>query len=179
MKANGHHLVDQLLVMNAQDGDARAFDTLVKRWQKRLWAYARRLTHNDDAAWDVTQEAWLAAINGLRKLNDPAAFRPWIYRIVMHKAANWIDQRQRSRQRNRTLADHEATTNPSSSQSMDMHQTVNNLPSDQRRVIELYYFEQLAVGEIAMVLDIPAGTVKSRLHHARDALRNLWEANAS
>ena len=66
---------DQLLVMDAQDGDAGAMEKLVRRWQKRLWQHAFRLTSDSQAAWDVTQQSWLGIIKGLRKLHDPANFK--------------------------------------------------------------------------------------------------------
>jgi len=71
MDRSVEQLVDEILVMDAQDGKARAMEILVSRWQKRLWKYAYRLTGNSEGAWDVTQETWLGIIKGLRKLNDP------------------------------------------------------------------------------------------------------------
>jgi RNA polymerase sigma factor (sigma-70 family) len=83
-------LVDELLVMKCQDGDAGAMDRLVCCWQKRLWRYAYRLTDSPEAAWEVTQESWLGIIRGLSRLHDPARFRPWAYRIVTNKANDWL-----------------------------------------------------------------------------------------
>ena len=81
---------DQLLVMEAQDGDVRAMEALVRRWQKRLWQHALRLTDDREAAWDVTQQTWLGIIKGLRRLNDPARFRAWAYRITTNQAMDWL-----------------------------------------------------------------------------------------
>ena len=66
------NIEDQLRVMDAHDGDVKAMEKLVTRWQKRLWHHAFRLTADNQAAWDVTQQTWLAIIKGLRKLHDPA-----------------------------------------------------------------------------------------------------------
>jgi RNA polymerase sigma-70 factor (ECF subfamily) len=60
--------VDDLLVMQAQDGDRGSMEELVRRWQRRLWAYAYQLTGTSDGAWDVTQQAWMAVIKGLGRL---------------------------------------------------------------------------------------------------------------
>jgi len=84
---------DQLLVMDAQDGDANAMEKLVSRWQKRLWQHAFRLTADQQAAWDVTQQSWLAIIKGLRKLSDPANFKAWAYGITTNKSIDWIKKK--------------------------------------------------------------------------------------
>ncbi len=69
MQPAGEQIIDQLLVMDAQDGDAQAMEKLVSRWQKRLWQHAFRLTSDSQAAWDVTQQSWLGIIKGLQKLS--------------------------------------------------------------------------------------------------------------
>jgi DNA-directed RNA polymerase specialized sigma24 family protein len=76
MKQDHSNIEDQLLVMDAQDGDAQAMEKLVTRWQKRLWQHAYRLTDDSQGAWDITQQSWLGIIKGLRKLHDPAKFKP-------------------------------------------------------------------------------------------------------
>ena len=98
MKDERSSVEDQLLVMDAQDGDAEAMDKLVSRWQKPLWQHAHRLTCDSQAAWDITQQAWLGIIKGLRKLNDPANFRAWAYRITTNKSIDWIKRRKRTKQ---------------------------------------------------------------------------------
>jgi len=78
---SSERIIDEMLVLRCQDGDRRAFDELVGRWQERLWRHARVLTGDDDADWDALQETWLAVVNGLKRLNDPAAFPRWAYKI--------------------------------------------------------------------------------------------------
>jgi len=90
MKEERSSVEDQLLVMDAQDGDAQAMEKLVRRWQKRLWQHAYRLTSDSQAAWDITQQSWLGIIKGLRKLHDPAKFRSWAYRITTNKSIDWM-----------------------------------------------------------------------------------------
>jgi RNA polymerase sigma factor (sigma-70 family) len=98
MKKNISNIEDQLLVMDAQDGNAEAMEALVGRWQKRLWRHVFRLTGDREAAWDITQESWIGIIKGLRKLHDPASFRAWAYRIATNKTFDWIKKRRRARQ---------------------------------------------------------------------------------
>ena len=95
MNDPSHQIVDEILVMDCQDGDAGALNVLVSRWQKRLWAHAYRIVHDSEAAWDITQDSWLAIVRGLRKLNDPARFGPWSMQIVANKARDWIRRHKR------------------------------------------------------------------------------------
>ena len=90
MKDDLLNIEDQILVMDAQEGNTNAMQKLVSRWQKRLWQHALRLTCDNQAAWDVTQQTWLDIIKGLRKLHDPANFRAWAYRITTNKSIDWI-----------------------------------------------------------------------------------------
>lgn len=165
-------LEDQILVMDAQDGDAAAMEALVHRWQKRLWQHACRLTGNPEAAWDVTQQSWLGIIKGIRKLHDPEHFRAWAYRITTNKAINWIKKR-----RTETPIETAQIEDPSRPQPDEsgIRELLAKLDLKKRIVLVLYYFEQLTVPEISSVLRIPAGTVKSRLHTGRNELKILWQ----
>ncbi len=82
--------LDELLVLRCQDGDGGAMDELVRRWHGRLLRHAWHLTRREDAASDVTQDAWVGIVRGIRRLSDPAMFRVWAYRIVTHKCADWM-----------------------------------------------------------------------------------------
>jgi RNA polymerase sigma factor (sigma-70 family) len=134
-----------------------------------LGVHAHRLTGNADAAWDVTQEAWLGIVKGLGKLHDPARFKPWAYQIVTNKAIDLL----KSRRVTRPLPDVLATT--SSPDDDDVGRLLSRLDPDKRVVLVLFYVEDLSIAEIAAMLKIPPGTVKSRLFKARDAFRSLWQ----
>jgi len=163
---------DQLLVMDAQDGDAKAMEKLVSRWQKRLWLYAYRLTHNKDAAWDITQDTWLGIIKGLRKLHDPANFKAWAYRITTNKSIDWIKKRKTNKQVSiEETRVHQRNTNNDTG----VKELLEKLDIRKRTVLSLYYFEELGISEISTALNIPKGTVKSRLAGARKELKELWQ----
>ena len=174
MKHERSHLEDQLLVMDAQDGKAEALETLVQRWQRRLWRHAVRLTGSQQAAWDITQSAWYDIIRRLRRLHDPAAFCAWAYRITTCKAMDWIRQQQRTRMAGPDSLDALAAA---AKPETGVDELLKLLDIDKRTVLYLYYFERLTVSEIGQALNIPAGTVKSRLHAARRDLKELWESN--
>ena len=165
-------IIDEILVMDSQAGSVKAMEILVSRWQKRLWFYAYRLTHNKDAAWDITQETWLGIIKGLRKLHDPANFKAWAYRITTNKSVDWIKKRKTNKQVSIEEARfHQRNANNDTG----VKELLEKLDIRKKVVLSLYYFEELSVPEISVALNIPNGTVKSRLHVARQELKKLWE----
>ncbi|MHC4882427.1 MAG: RNA polymerase sigma factor [Planctomycetota bacterium] len=172
MACEHSNLEDQLLVMDAQDGDRQAMETLVRRWQKRLWQHAFRLTGNDQAAWDVTQSAWYDIIRRLPKLHDPAAFRAWVYKITTCKSIDWIKKKRPIRPISAEMMD---TLTAKHNPETEINELLEKLDVDKRAILCLHYFEQLNIAEIGEVLKIPTGTVKSRLHNARKELKELWE----
>jgi len=163
---------NQLLVMEAQDGDAQAMEKLVCRWQKKLWHYIFRLTSDRAATWDITQQCWLEVIKGLKKLNDPACFKAWTYRIATNESIDWLKKKSKDRQIN--LDSTEAGCDQKKD-NLEINELIQRLKSDSRVVLSLYYFEKLSIFEISIALNIPQGTVKSRLFKARDELKQLWE----
>lgn len=167
---------DEVLVLRSQQDDAEAFEELVRRWQCRLWSYARHLV-GEEAAWEVSQESWVAIVKGLPRLARPGAFPCWAFRIVSGKCADWV----RARQRDRTVSlDGEPPHPPISPDAISPVSTaLGLLPPESRAVLLLRYGQELAIRDIALVLRIPEGTVKSRLHHARRRLAELMEAQAN
>jgi RNA polymerase sigma-70 factor (ECF subfamily) len=165
-------IIDEILVMDAQDGSRRAMDMLVRRWQKRLWKHAFRLTCDQDATWDVTQQSWLGILKGLGRLHDPAYFKAWAYRVTTNKSIDWLKKRKALKQMSL-----EELHDPPQARTTDtgVRELLDRLDVRKKAVLCLYYFEQLSVPEISMALNIPKGTVKSRLHSARNDLKKLWE----
>lgn len=161
-----------MLVMDAQDGDAGAMEKLVSRWQKRLWYHAFRLTDDAQAAWDITQQSWLGIIKGLRKLHDPANFKAWAYGITTNKSIDWI--RKTKAVRHISIEEIEEQQHKAKYDT-GLKELIEKLDIRKRVVLCLYYFEQLDVSEISTALNIPRGTVKSRLHNARKELKEFWQ----
>ena len=103
MRRTIESIQDELLVLRCQDGEVKAFEQLIARWAPRLLRHAMRLTGEGEAAREVAQDAWMAIVKGIRRLNDPAGFRAWAYRIVSHKCADWVRSRTRQRGLQREL----------------------------------------------------------------------------
>ena len=176
--------LDEYLVVLSQTGSRDALDGLARRWTPRLLRYARRVLGGSseaaEAARDVVQDTWIGVIRGLRGLRDPAQFPAWIYGIATRKCADAI----RANRRRRSVAAESAAGASDRDEEwaperqMDLSTAIRTLPPMHRAVVHLFYREDLSVEEIAAVLDVPAGTVKSRLHHAREALRRQLRAPA-
>lgn len=176
MSRSVEHVVDEILVMDCQSGRVKALEMLVSRWQKRLWRYAYHLTGNSEAAWDVTQDSWLGIIRGISRLNDPARFRPWAYRIVTNKAHDWMRKKPKVPQGQADyVAQGQQSERRRSAMSSNLHSILRLLPAQCRTVLSLYYLEEFGLAEVASILGIPEGTVKSRLHRARREFRELWQ----
>ncbi len=169
----------ELLVLRAQGGDQRAMSALVEQWQPQLLRHAWRLTGDREAAGDAVQEAWLAIVRRIRRLDDPACFRRWAYRIVGNKCADWVRHRVRSRRDMRPLDQEPAGHPPPGSQPRDeieaLRMALAHLPTQHRTILSLFYLDDMSIREIAQSLSLPAGTVKSRLFHARKQLKQVLE----
>jgi len=167
---------DDLLVLQCQQGDAAGFDRLVRRWQQPLLNYAYRLTSDWGIAQDVVQETWLAVIRGLVTLKDVARFRVWLFRIASHKCQDHWRRKQTRQQFVDELQQRPGTAAaPPSAEKADIDIAFRRLSLESRTVLALMYLEDFSVGEIAGLLSLPEGTVKSRLFHARQQLRQLLE----
>ena len=178
--------LDEYLVLLSQAGSTDAMDGLVRRWTPRLLRYAARMlggsTDAAEMARDVVQDTWIGVIRGLRGLRDPAQFPAWIYGIATRKSADAIRTQMRRKRLDTDVAAGEAggpvASLASSEQQIDLANAIRGLPPIHRATIHLFYREDLSVEEIASVLGIPTGTVKSRLHHAREVLRQQLGAAA-
>ncbi len=170
--ATSETVYDELLVLRWQSGEAAAMDEVVKRWHARLFRHVRRLTDSVDDAAEVMQETWLAMIRSVAKLDDPAKFPAWAYRIASNKAADFV--RKRSRHRTVPLDEPEffgniiAKTPPEPD---DLTTLLGKLSVEHRAVVSLRYGEDMPLETIAETLGIPLGTVKSRLHYALEFLK--------
>lgn len=175
-------ILDELLVIGCQRGDLNAFEQLVARWHDRLKQHAWHLTGDSDASSEIVQDAWVEIVRTVRRLREPTSFRGWAFRIVSNKSADWIRRASRQRTLNRELArrhdDH--VNNPESDErGSDLQSVLQGLPEVSRQILSLKYLDNLSAREIAEALNIPVGTVKSRLFHARERLRQSIERKSN
>lgn len=155
-------------VAGARLGIQRDFAALVTLFNTRLRAHARRLCDDAETARDIVQEAWIAIARGLPGLRDDHAFLPWALRIVTRSAARDLGHKRRRRT---ALQGFTETLDDTPIEAPDLSAAIATLPVPQRAALTLFYLEEMTVAEVAVALDIPPGTVKTRLMHARNKLR--------
>ena len=181
--AESERILQELLVLRCRRGDAAAWRELIRLWERRLFYYVRRLVGGERDAWDVLQQTWLAAYKALPTLNEPRALRAWLYRIAHHQAVSHLRHTGAAPDSGATALEDAADVpddgggDPSfSAETAErVHAALSKLSLAHREVLTLHFLEDASVEEIAAVLDVPAGTVKSRLFHAKRALRAAIE----
>jgi RNA polymerase sigma-70 factor (ECF subfamily) len=175
------HALDEYLVLLAQAGDREAFARLVMRWSPKLHAFAARSLGNTEAAKDVVQETWVNALRALGRLEDPARFPAWIFAISSRKCTDALRSKYRTKRLSSTLedsAEFDAQPGSDADARLDLAAAFERLPPEQRVAVALLYGEDMSVSEIAAVMGVPPGTVKSRLSAARKALRVFMKGEA-
>jgi len=180
MARDKERILDAYLVASARLGDREALGILVRRWNGKLLAHAWRLLRDQDGAKDAVQESWAEMLRGLSRLRDDGAFAAWAYRIVSRRCARHIRRMRGERQLVDEMAAsplEECVAEPTSVDVEAVQRAINKLPREQQAAVALFYGEDMSVAEVAVALDVPAGTVKTRLMHARRKLRSVLEGD--
>ena len=181
MAQSTDRIIDEYLVVSSRAGDRKAFGALARRWQKKLIAHAWRLTGDTETARDAVQAGWIEIVRGLHRLQDERAFPAWAYRIISRRCAKLIGKTIRQREISAELGRQPiiGTENVDANiESERLRMAIRDLPAEQRSAIALFHFEELSIAEVAVALNVPAGTVKTRLMHARRKLRTVLEGEA-
>jgi len=166
------------IALRCQSGEAGAFEDLMAVMERPLFCYALTLTGSEDGALDVLQEVWLRAFRGIRKLKDPGALRPWLYSIT-HGIA--IDGIRRNVAREHAEAAHsdefEEAEEPSfaNADAAAIYEALSRIDAKHREVLALHFLDDLSLTEIAAVIGCSEGTVKSRMHYAKRAMKKNLE----
>lgn len=169
---------DEWLVVRCQLGERAAFDELIDRWNEPLWYYVRRVTGEDEAARDIVQDLWLRVLRGITRLRDGSKLRPWLFGIARHALMDRWRDKYASPAVSGVDVTEVALDVPSGELEEDlaaMEHELARLPVVEREVLTLFYLRELALSEVADVLAVPVGTVKSRLFRARRLLRHELE----
>lgn len=174
---NGAEDVRQhLLVLRCQAGDENAFTELYTTFGDRSRRYLRGLLGDNDAD-DVHQEVWLSVYRRVGELADPGGFRTWLFATTRNRAIDYLRKRKRDAQLLETGGAAEFATANDEPASLDewdpswVRETLAQLPTVQREAVMLRYWDDLSYAEIAVIVGCSIGTVRSRLHNAKRALR--------
>jgi len=177
--------IDQALVERVQQGDKRAFDLLVQKYQSRIAKLIARFVRNADDVQDVAQETFIKAYRALPNFRGDSAFYTWLYRIAINTSKNHLVATGRKTPASSVDAQEvekygagewltEFATPERELFASELKQTVNHavesLPPDLREAITLREIEGLSYEDIAAVMDCPVGTVRSRIFRAREAI---------
>lgn len=168
----------ELLLLRCHRGDATAFSTLTRLWERRLFYYIRRIVRSEEDAWDVLQEVWVKVWASIASVRDAGALRSWLYRVAHNTAVSHLRQEARVEAVTQTLEESVADGEHSFDQedAQRVHRALDRLAPMYRQVLTLFFLEEFSHAEVAGILGIPVGTVKSRLFHAKQALRALLDA---
>jgi len=167
-------VTDEALVQAAAAGDRDAFAAIAAPRLDRLFATATLILRDRGQAEDAVQEALVLAWRDLPSLRDSHRFDPWLRRLLVNACYDEARRQHRHASNIRLLPDHDRPTSDSSGELADrdaLQRGMRQLSTDHRAVIVHHYYLGLSLSEIADALNIPVGTAKSRLHHARLGLR--------
>ena len=169
----------ELLVLRCKQGQEQAFEDMIGHWEGRLFYYVRRLVKTEEDAWDVLQHTWMEVFKRIRSLKDPQSLPTWLYRIARNTAYTHL----RVKYREQAYLEESACTSEieandeilSFENAQRVHHGLDQISMIHKEALTLFLLEDLSMGQMADVLEIPLGTVKSRLHHAKRALRTVLQ----
>ncbi|MEH6627321.1 MAG: RNA polymerase sigma factor RpoE [Motiliproteus sp.] len=185
MSTGKKELTDSELVKQVQNGDKRAFDLLVKKYQHKIVGLVGRYVYDHHEAFDVSQEAFIKAYRALPNFRGDSAFYTWLYRIAINTAKNHLvakGRRPPDVDVDVEDAQHHAGSNGlkeienpenqlyTAELEKAVHQALRQLPEDLRMALTLREFEGMSYEDIAHVMGCPVGTVRSRIFRAREAV---------
>ena len=173
---------EQLPVQEARAGESAAWDILFRRYQLPLYVYVFELAHHEQTALDIVQETFISAARHIHGLQDDGKFGSWLFSIAHQKCVQlWRKQgRERDFLAEQSGAPLEFEDAPSDllirkEQEEAFMQLIAALPLPQRSALLLHFVEEFSLEEIAAITSAGLGTVKSRMHYAKKALRKLIE----
>ncbi|MEA2676729.1 MAG: hypothetical protein QOJ81_870 [Chloroflexota bacterium] len=169
------------MVERARNGDGDAFNAIAVELSDRLFGVAHRILRDFDSASDALQVALLRMWRDLPGLRDPDLIEGWAYRVLINACKDELRSARRLRVEVRPMLMDAPATGDAANSFADresLERAFKKLPADQRAVIVLQYFRQLTLAEIAVALGLPVGTVRSRAHYAKQAMRAALEADA-
>ena len=183
-------MTEQELVRAAAGGDTEAFERLVRTYENKIYHLALRMCGSADEAADIAQEAFLAAWRGLPSFRGEAGFATWLYRLTSNAAIDYL-RRQKNQRGDMALDDEElgldaVDSGPGPQETAEGSELrsavaagLNQLSEGHRQVLVLREIQGLSYEEIASVLELDIGTVKSRISRARSSLRKILLENGN
>ena len=162
------------IIKKAQNGDISSFEALIEMQKVQMYKTAKAILKNEDDVCDAIQETLISAYKNIANLKNENYFKTWIIRITINKCYDIIQKNNLNSEKNeKTVFYEEDKSTGSIETKMDLEYALKQIDEDRRVVTVLYYYDDIPVKEISKILDIPPGTVKSKLSRARDDLYNI------
>ena len=174
---SGDKLIEQVLILRCQIGDKDALAELIERYQAPLRYFISRLSANPETAEDIFQDTWLTVIRRIHSLKKTDAFSTWLYRIARNKVYQQFRRKRKLFELNENIAVPNDTENDvfSTEDAAKIHRCLKELLPEYREVLMLRFLEQMSYEQISQVINCSLGTVKSRIHYAKLALKKEME----
>lgn len=162
------------IIKKAQNGDISSFEALIEMQKVQMYKTAKAILKNEDDVCDAIQETLISAYKNIANLKNENYFKTWIIRITINKCYDLIQKNNLNSEKNeKTIFYEESESQGSIETKMDLESAIKQIDDDLRVVTVLYYYDDIPVKEISKMLNIPPGTVKSKLSRARDDLYNI------
>ena len=170
-------LIQQFLLLRCQMGDKDALAELIERYERPLRYFINRLLDDSELTEDIFQDTWLTVIKRIHGLREIDAFPAWLYRIARNKVYQQLRKKRYVSELDENIAieDNAGEEVFSAEDAAKVHKSLKELPPEYREVLMLRFLEQMSYEQIAQVLDCKLGTVRSRLHYAKIALKKELE----
>jgi len=173
------------LISECIAGNEAAIETLVRQYETDVFRLALSVCNDVPEAYEITQESFIAVLRSLRSYQEKKSFKAWLYTITINAARNHLRKRRFAEKLRKTLTsiflmDAQKLYTPEEAAIQNekeamLWQALNHLDERHRMVTVLRYFHELSVTEISEILSVPEGTIHSRLHTARERLKNALE----
>ncbi len=170
-------LIEQVLILRCQIGDKDALAGLIERYQAPLRYFISRLSTNSEMDEDIFQDTWLTVIRRIHSLKKIDAFSTWLYRIARNKVYQQFRRKRKLSELNENITVPNDTENDvfSTEDAAKIHRCLTELRPEHKEVLMLRFLEQMSYEQISQVINCKLGTVKSRIHYAKLALKKEME----
>ncbi|MCR4407499.1 MAG: sigma-70 family RNA polymerase sigma factor [Anaerolineae bacterium] len=170
---------DRLLIARTRGGDCTAFEALYNKYKGQVYRTALAIVRDQGAAEDILQDCFIKVYTNIDRIDSSLPLVPWLYRVTVNLSYNWVTRRKRWLTPLEAVIDrlnmHPRIAPEQAVEENELQQVVQeaiySLSFEQRVVLILFYLTNFSIREIAYILDVPEGTVKSRLYYGREKLR--------
>lgn len=165
---------ERKLVRKSKKGNNIAFSTLIKNYEKDLYKVAIAITKNEDDALDCIQETILQSYISIKNLKNDEYFKTWLIKILINKCNELLKKNKKRLNIDATIT---GNSQIEDADKIDIRDSIDSLDDELKILIVLYYYEDMSINDISEVLNIPQGTIKSRLSRARNKLKKMLDIN--